>query len=481
MFETLQDRFSNVFRNLRGRGKISEENVREAMRDVRTALLEADVNLKVAREFCDRCVEKAIGQEVATTLKPEQVMVKVVHDELVDLMGPVETRIPFVSQPPTIILMAGLQGSGKTTTCGKLARYCMKKGKKPLLVAADLKRPAAIDQLEVVGQQVGVPTYAERDHQNPVVVCRNAVRESRKLDRDVVILDTAGRLAIDDELMTEISQVANATKPHQIYLVIDAMTGQDAVNTAKAFDERLELDGAILTKFDSDTRGGAALSVKAVTGKPIKFIGVGEKLDAIEEFHPERIAGRILGMGDVVSLVEKAQESIDQEAAQQTQERMAKGTFGLDDFLSTMESFKKMGSMKSILKMIPGVGQALKDVDLPEEELNRFRGIIHSMTPNERRNPDVIEASRRRRIAKGAGVEQQDVSGLVKQFTRMRPMMKQMAGMGMGQRLKATQAMAQMGLAGGGGGGGLPKPKKGSTKYNPRKDDKKKRRRKRRK
>jgi signal recognition particle subunit SRP54 len=476
MFDALSDRLGGVFRNMRGRGRITEDNVREAMRDVRTALLEADVSLPVARQFCDDCLEKALGQEVVKTLKPEQVMVKVVHDELVNLMGPIETRIPFVSQPPTIILMAGLQGSGKTTTCGKLARYCLKKGKKPLLVAADLKRPAAIDQLEIVGGQAGVPVHTERDHQNPVVVCRNAIRESRKLDRDVVILDTAGRLAIDDELMKEIAQVANATKPHQIYLVIDAMTGQDAVNTAKAFDERLELDGAILTKFDSDTRGGAALSVKAVTGKPIKFIGVGEKLDALEEFHPERMAGRILGMGDVVSLVEKAQETIDQEEAQKTQERMAKGTFGLDDFLSTMESFKKMGSMKSLLKMIPGMGQALKDVDLPEEELNRFRGIIHAMTPKERRDPDVIEASRRRRIARGAGVEQQDVSGLVKQFVRMRPMMKQMAGMGMGQRLKATQAMAQMGM----GGGGMPKPKKGSTKYNPRRDEKKKRRRRRR-
>ena len=402
MFDALSDRFTSVFRNLRGRGKISEDNVREAMREVRTALLEADVNVEVARKFCDDVVQKAIGLEVANTLRPEQVMVKVVHDELAALMGPVETRIPFVSKPPTIVLMAGLQGSGKTTTCGKLARYCMTRGKKPLLVAADLKRPAAIDQLEVLGKQLDVPVYTERDHQNPVVVCRNAVRESRKLDRDVVILDTAGRLAIDDELMNEVSKIASSTKPHQIYLVLDAMTGQDAVNTAKAFDERLELDGVILTKFDSDTRGGAALSCKAVTGKPIKFIGVGEKLDAIEEFHPERIAGRILGMGDVVSLVEKAQQNIDQEEALKTQERMAKGAFGFDDFLNSMEQVKKIGSMKQILKMIPGVGQALKDFEIPDEELNRMRGIVHSMTAKERRNPDIIEASRRRRIAKGA-------------------------------------------------------------------------------
>ena len=391
-------------------------------------------------------------------------------------MGPVESHIPFVSQPPTIVLMAGLQGSGKTTTCAKLARYSMMRGKKPLLVAADLKRPAAIDQLEVLGKQLDVPVHTERDHQNPVVVCRNAVRECRKLDRDVVILDTAGRLAIDDELMDEVSKIAKATQPHQIYLVLDAMTGQDAVNTAKAFDARLELDGVILTKFDSDTRGGAALSTKAVTGKPIKFIGVGEKLDEIEEFHPDRIAGRILGMGDVVSLVEKAQQTIDQKEALETQKRMAKGTFGFDDFIKTMESFRKMGSMKSILKMIPGVGSMLKDIEIPEEELNRVRGIVHSMTPKERRDPSVIEASRRRRIAKGAGVEAQDVAGLVKQFRQMQPMMKQMAGMGIGGRLKATQAMAQMGM----GAGGMPKAKKGSTKYNPRKDQQKRKRKRRR-
>jgi signal recognition particle subunit SRP54 len=471
MFDALTDRFSNVFRNLRGKGRISEDNVREAMREVRTALLEADVNIDVAKKFCDDCMQKALGMEVSKTLKPEQLMVKVVHDELVGLMGPIETRIPFVSQPPTVILMAGLQGAGKTTTCAKLARYCMQRGKKPMMVAADLKRPAAIDQLEVLGQQLDVPVYADRAEKSPVRVCRNAVRESKKLDRDVVILDTAGRLAIDDELMTEVSKVASATKPHQIYLVLDAMTGQDAVNTAKTFDERLELDGVILTKFDSDTRGGAALSCKAITGKPIKFIGVGEKLDAIEEFHPERIAGRILGMGDIVSLVEKAQENIDQEDALKTQERMAKGIFGFDDFLKTFEQFQKMGPMKQVLKMIPGVGSALKDMELPEEEMNQMRGIIHAMTPKERRNPDLIEASRRRRIARGSGVEPQAVSGLVKQFLQMRPMMKQMAGMGMGQRLRATQQLAQGGLM---SGGAMPKVSKGSTKYNPRKKNRKK-------
>ncbi len=478
MFDALTDRFSSVFRGISGKGRISEDNVRGAMREVQTALLEADVSLPVARKFCNDCVDKALGMEVQKTLKPEQLMVKVVHDELVNLMGPVETHIPFVSQPPTIILMAGLQGSGKTTTCGKLARYAMLRGKKPLLVAADLKRPAAIDQLEVIGGQLGVPVHTERDHQNPVVVCRNAVRDARKLDRDVVILDTAGRLAIDDALMTEVSQVARTTKPHQIYLVLDAMTGQDAVNTAKAFDERLELDGVILTKFDSATRGGAALSCKAITGKPIKFIGVGEKLDALEEFHPQRIAGRILGMGDVVSLVEKAQENIDQEVAAKTQERMAKGEFGLDDFLTSLDQINKMGSMKSIMKMIPGMGSALKDVEVPEEELKQLRGIVHSMTPKERRKPDLIEASRRRRIAKGAGVEAQDVSGLVKQFKQMQPMMKMMAGQGFGGRMNAIRQLGNMGAMT--GGAAMPKMKKGSTKYNPRKGKQKRKRKPRR-
>jgi signal recognition particle subunit SRP54 len=474
MFDALSERFGEVFRSLRGRGRISESNVAEAMREVRTALLEADVNVEVARKFCDECLQKALGQKVIDTLRPEQVMVKVVYDELVQLMGPVESRIPFVSQPPTVILMAGLQGSGKTTTCAKLARYCMLRGKKPLLVAADLKRPAAIDQLEVLGRQLEVPVHAERDHQNPVKVCRNALRESRRLDRDVVVLDTAGRLAIDDELMTEISLVAQSTQPHQIFLVLDAMTGQDAVNTARSFDQRLELDGVILTKFDSDTRGGAALSVKAVTGKPIKFIGVGEKLDAIEEFHPQRIASRILGMGDVVSLVEKAQQAFDAESAAPTQERMAKGVLGLDDFLGQLESFRKMGPMKQILKMIPGLGGALNDMEFSDDDLNRFRGIIHSMTPRERRDPEVIEASRRRRIARGAGVEPQDVSGLVKQFLQMRGLMKSMAGMGFGQRIKLTQSLAQMGVL---DGGKIPKIKTAASRFDPRRREKKRRRR----
>ena len=473
MFDALSEKLNGVLRSLRGRGRITEDNVREAMREVRTALLEADVHIEVARKFCDACLQKALGMQVLETLRPEQVMIKVVHDELVRLMGPIETRIPFVSQPPTIILMAGLHGSGKTTTCAKLALYCLQKGKKPMMVAADLKRPAAIDQLEVLGTQVGVPVYVERDHQNAVKVCRNAVMNSRKLDRDVVILDTAGRLAIDEEMMTEVSKIAEITQPHQIYLVLDAMTGQDAVNTAKSFDQRLELDGVILTKFDSDTRGGAALSVKHVTGKPIKFIGVGEKLDAIEEFHPDRIASRILGMGDVLSLVEKAQQQFDEKEALAQQEKMAKGTMGLDDFLVQLEKLRNMGPMKSILKMIPGVGSALNDLELPEEELNRFKGVIHSMTPKERRNPEIIEASRRRRIARGAGVQPQDVSGLVKQFIHMRPLMKAMAGQGIGGRMKMMSQLSQMGMM----DGAMPKLKKGTTRYNPQRDKKRKRRR----
>lgn len=476
MFESLTERLGSVFRNIRGRGKISESNVRDAMDDIRTALLEADVNIEVARAFCDACLQKALGMQVIETLRPEQVIVKVVHDELVALMGPVESRIPFVSQPPTIILMAGLQGSGKTTTCAKLARYCMMRGKKPMLVAADLKRPAAIDQLEVLGRQLEVPVWAERQHQNPVLVCRNAVRESKKLDRDTVILDTAGRLAIDEDLMKEIAQVAEATRPHQIYLVLDAMTGQDAVNTAKSFNERLELDGVILTKFDSDTRGGAALSVKHVTGKPIKFVGVGEKIDALEEFHPDRIAGRILGMGDVVSLVEKAQETLDAEATAKAQEKMAKGQLGLDDFLSQLDAIRKMGSIKSLMKMIPGMGGVVDQMDMPEEDLDRLKGIIQSMTPKERKNPDLIEASRRRRIAKGAGVEPQEVSGLVKQFSQMRGMMKLMAGMGVGQKMKMAQALGQMGSL---ETGMMPKLKQGTARFDPRKRDKKARRRRR--
>ncbi len=475
MFDALQDRFNDVFRKMRGRGRISEDNVREVMRDVRTALLEADVHLDVVKEFTQRVTEKAIGAEVIKTLKPDELMVKIVHDELVGLMGPVDSRIPWVAGGPTIILMAGLQGSGKTTTCAKLAKYCQSKGKKPMMVAADLKRPAAIDQLETLGQQLGVPVYVERDHQNPVKVCRNGVADARKKLLDVVILDTAGRLSIDEELMQEVANIAGATSPHQIYLVLDAMTGQDAVNTAKHFNARLELDGVIMTKFDSDTRGGAILSVKSIVQKPIKFIGVGEKLDRLEEFHPDRMAGRILGMGDIVSLVEQAQQQVSAEDAAKLEAKMAKGQLSLDDFINQMDKVMGGRSMKDMLKLIPGVGKMMRDVDMQidEGEIKRMKAIVHSMTPKEKANPKIIDASRRRRIARGSGAQTEDVSGLCKQFLQARDMMKNMAGMSMADRMKFGSQFAQMSMA-----GQAPKLAKGAgrPKYKPAKRDRRKQR-----
>jgi len=449
MFDTLTERFGDIFRSMRGRGRITEDNIDEAMRAIRTALLEADVHVEVARQFCDEVREKAVGQEVIRTLKPDQLMWKIVHDELVSLMGPVDPRIPFATPGPTILLLAGLQGSGKTTTCGKLAGLILKRAKRPLLVAADLKRPAAIDQLEVVGGQVGVPVYTERGHVNAVKVCRNGILHAKKTDRDVVILDTAGRLAIDEEMMAEVAQVASTCAPHQIYLVLDAMTGQDAVATAKAFNERLELDGLVLTKFDSDTRGGAALSAKRITGKPIKFIGVGEKLDALEPFHPDRIAGRILGAGDMLSLVEKAQEQYDAQEAAKLEKKMAKGQMTLEDFLAQLRKVQKMGSMREMLKKIPGLGGQIPDAEIDEGEIKRFEAIILSMTPREREKPSLIDHSRRRRIAKGSGTEPQDVNGLVKAFGQMRDAMKMMAGKSMLDRMRMTSSLSQM-MAGGG-------------------------------
>jgi len=457
MFETLTQRFQSVFGRIRGRGKITEAHVAEVMREVRTALLEADVHVQVVRQFCDEVSQKALGARVIDTLHPDQVMIKIVHDELIQLMGPADPRIPFVTPGPTIILMAGLQGSGKTTTCGKLAKYVMAKGKRPLLVAADLKRPAAIDQLEVVGAQAGVPVYSERGHDKVVQLCRNSLTHARKTDRDVVILDTAGRLAIDDELMNELAQVEKATSPTQVYLVIDAMTGQDAVNTARLFNERLELDGLILTKFDSDTRGGAALSAKTITGKPIKFIGTGEKLDNLEEFHADRIAGRILGMGDVVTLVEKAQQQFDAEEAAKLEKKMSKG-LDLTDFLEQMKKVKKMGSMKQLLKMLPGLSGQVEGMEVDDGELVRFEAIIQSMTPKERRRPELIEASRRRRIARGSGTDPKEVSALIKNFMQVREMMKIMSGMSVVDRMKSATRFAQMAAT-----GAMPRFKKGST------------------
>ena len=431
MFESLTEKFNSVFRSLAGRGRITEANISDAMRDVRKALLEADVNYNVVKKFCKDVTEAAIGAEVIKSLHPSQVLVKIVNDELTKLMGPVDTRVYFVSPGPTIIMLAGLQGGGKTTTAAKLAKYLIANGKRTLLVADDLQRPAAIEQLIVLGRQIETEVYSE-DSRDAVKVAKNAVKHAQRNGFDAVVLDTAGRLHIDQQMMTELANVAKAVNPHQIYLVCDAMTGQDAVNSAKEFNARLELDGVILTKLDGDARGGAALSVKAVTGKPIKFIGIGEKLDKLEEFHPDRMAGRILGMGDVVTLVEKAQEQFEAEEAEKLQKKMAKGSFGLDDFLKQIQAVKKMGGIRDMLKMMPGMGAQLKDLDLDGVELQQTEAIVYSMTPQERRDPDIIDPSRRRRIAAGAGVEAHDVSGLVKTFKRSRDMMKAMSGGGLG-------------------------------------------------
>jgi len=469
MFNTLTDKFNDTFRKLSGRGRISESNVREAMGEVRTALLEADAHYEVVQSFADNVLEKALGEDVVGSLKPGQQMIKIVHDELVELMGPVDTHLLEVDPPPTIVMMAGLQGSGKTTTCAKMAAYLRKRGRSVCLAAADLQRPAAVDQLEMLAEQVKatidgageIHFYAERERiaeygkavGAAVKVARGAVKFARKNGCDVLILDTAGRLHINDELMGELRKVNTAIAAHQIYLVVDAMTGQDAVNSAKAFNDELELDGVILTKFDSDTRGGAALSVKHVTGKPIKFIGIGEGLNAIEEFHPERIASRILGMGDVVSLVEKAQEQVSQEQAEALQEKMAKGKMSMDDFLGQLKSIRKMGSMKSMLGMLPGIGNQLKDIDLDDSQLDQTEAIIKSMTSSERKDVDLLDNSRRRRISRGSGTSNSDVSQLVKGFEMVSQMGKQMSSMGMMAKMKALAGLGQMDLATLGGRG----------------------------
>jgi signal recognition particle subunit SRP54 len=489
MLDTLTDKLGGVFRSLSGRGKISEENVREAMRDVRTALLEADVNFKVVREFTEAVTEKAIGEHVIQSLKPGEVMVKIVYDELVNLMGPVDTRIYFVTPGPTIIMMAGLQGSGKTTTCGKLAKYLVGKGHHPLLAAADLQRPAAIEQLRTIGEQVGVPVYTDLTKAAPhgqvakgaaVSVCRAAIAEAKKTGRDVVILDTAGRLHIDDDLMGELKEVNSQLKPHQIYLVLDAMSGQDAVNSAKAFNEQLELDGLILTKFDSDTRGGALLSAKMITGKPVKFLGVGEKLEALEEFRPEGMAQRILGMGDIVGLVTQAMETFDQEETAKLQAKMEKGTFTLEDFMAQMSQVKKLGPMGKVMGMIPGMGDMMKQVNMKEGDiersLGRMRAMYDSMTVAERKKPDLLEHGRRRRIARGAGVDTSEVNKFIKDFEQSRDMMRAVGSMGIMGKFKLMRAMAKGDLAGLGMPGG-PMLKTKKSGYMEKKDRNKKKRR----
>jgi len=439
MFENLSSRFQGLIGRLSGRGRISESNITDALREVRLGLLEADVNLTVVKDFIGRVKERALGEEVIRGVDAGQMFIKIISDELARLMGPDNAPIEFASGVPTVILMAGLQGSGKTTTCGKLALRLKKEGKKVLLVAADLQRPAAVEQLRVLGTDLEVEVHSETG-KTPPEVCANAVQRARDEGFNVVILDTAGRLHVNEELMHEVADIAKRTSPHEIFLVLDAMTGQDAVNSAKAFNERLELSGVILTKLDGDARGGAALSVKAVTGKPIKFVGLGEKLDRLEPFHPDRMAERILGMGDVISLVEKAQDVIDEDEAQAQAEKMFLGSFTLEDFLGMLEKVRSMGPLKDILGMIPGMGAQLAGADVDEGEFYKSGAIIHSMTLQERSHPEVINMSRRGRIARGSGTSVEKVNGLLKNFKTMKKQFQQMRKMGiLGNMLDPTK------------------------------------------
>ncbi|MBK6910078.1 MAG: signal recognition particle protein [bacterium] len=432
MFDDLTTKLDRVFRNLRGVGKISESNIREGLADVRRALLEADVNLQVSRDFLARVEEKALGQEVLKSLQPTQLFVKIVHDELVALLGEKEARVNTAKKPPTVIMVVGLQGSGKTTFCAKLARHFKTKGRRPLLIAADLQRPAAQDQLQVLAESIGVNVF-RGESKDPVAVCDAGLRQARKISLDPVILDTAGRLHMDDDLMAELERVQKATEPAEILFVADGMTGQDAVNSAKAFHDRLQFTGAVLTKMDGDTRGGAALSIRAITNAPIKFLSVGEKLDQLEPFHPDRIAGRILGRGDIVTLVERAQAAFDDDKAAELEAKLRKAEFTLADFLEQLRQLKKMGSMTELLGMIPGMGQRMKNVQVDERVLKRMEALILSMTPYERDRPQVLNASRRRRIAAGAGQTVQEVNRMIQQYDQMVTMMKQLRKAGPGQ------------------------------------------------
>lgn len=424
MFQSLQDKLDKALHTLKGKGQITEINVAETVKEVRRALVDADVSYKVAKEFTDKVKEKALGQDVLTSLNPNQLMVKIVHDELAKLMGGESAELNL-SDNPTIILIAGLQGSGKTTFSGKLANYLKtKKSKNPLLVAGDVYRPAAIDQLKVLGEQIGVPVYAETENKNPVEIAQNALAQAKESKHNVVIVDTAGRLAIDEAMMNEIRTLHQTLKPTETLFVVDSMTGQDAVNTAKAFNDVLDYNGVVLTKLDGDTRGGAALTIKTVVDKPIKFISTGEKMEALDIFYPERMADRILGMGDVVSLVERAQEQFDEEEAKRLHKKIAKNTFDFDDFLKQIQQIKRMGNMKDLLGMIPGAGKALKNVEIDDDAFKGVEAIIYSMTPDERQNPKIIDASRKRRIAKGSGTSVQEVNQLLKQFSEMGKMMR---------------------------------------------------------
>jgi len=441
MFNNLSDKLDKALHTLKGHGSITEVNVAETLKEVRRALLDADVNFKIAKDFTKKVQTQALGQDVLTTLNPGQLMVKLVKDELTELMGG-ETVGVNLGGSPTVILMSGLQGSGKTTFSGKLANFLKtKKTKQVLLVGCDVYRPAAINQLQVVGEQIGVEVYAEVGNNNPVEISQNAVKHAKATGKNVVIIDTAGRLAVDEAMMTEISNIHKAVSPQETLFVVDSMTGQDAVNTAKAFNDVLNFDGVVLTKLDGDTRGGAALTIKSVVNKPIKFIGTGEKMEAIDVFHPDRMADRILGMGDVVSLVERAQEQFDEEEARKLQKKIAKNQFGFDDFLSQIQQIKKMGNMKDLMGMIPGAGKALKDVDIDDDAFKGIESIIHSMTPSERSTPNSINASRKKRIAKGSGTTVQDVNQLMKQFTQMSKMMKMMQGGGGRKMMQMMKGM----------------------------------------
>lgn len=439
MFDNLSERLERSFKILKGEGKITEINVAETLKDVRRALLDADVNYKVAKNFTDTVKEKALGQNVLTAVKPSQLMVKIVHDELTTLMGGDTAELELKGRP-AIILMSGLQGSGKTTFSGKLALMLKtKKNRKPLLVACDVYRPAAIDQLKVLGEQINVPVYSELDSKDPVQIALHAIQEANAKGNDVVIVDTAGRLAVDEQMMNEIEAIKKAINPDETLFVVDSMTGQDAVNTAREFNERLDFNGVVLTKLDGDTRGGAALSIRTVVNKPIKFVGTGEKLEAIDVFHPSRMADRILGMGDIVSLVERAQEQYDEEEAKKLQKKIQKNQFDFDDFLTQIHQIKKMGNLKELASMIPGVGKAIKDIDIDDNAFKSIEAIIYSMTPYERKHPEILNGTRRTRIAKGSGTNIQEVNRLLKQFEQTRKMMKMVTGSkmaGMMQKMK---------------------------------------------
>ena len=450
MFENLSDRLERSFKILKGEGKITEINVAETMKDIRKALLDADVNYKVAKTFTDTVKQKALGMNVLTAIKPGQLMVKLVHDELAELMGGKAVELNLENRP-AIILMSGLQGSGKTTFSGKLANLLKtRQHKKPLLVACDVYRPAAIEQLKVVCQTVGVDVYTEEGNKNVVEIAQNAIRKAKQESYTVVIVDTAGRLAVDEEMMNEISNLKQAINPDETLFVVDSMTGQDAVNTAKEFNDRLDFDGVVLTKLDGDTRGGAALSIRTVVTKPIKFVGTGEKMEAIDVFHPERMADRILGMGDVVSLVERAQMQFDEEEAKRLEKKIRKNKFDFDDFMAQIQQIKKMGNIKDLASMIPGVGKTIKDIDIDDNAFKSIEAIIQSMTPKERANPDIINQSRRQRIAKGSGTKIEEVNRLMKQFDQTRKVMRMVAGGGNSRMMQMANAMKNM-------KGGMPK------------------------